>query len=311
MLIEGASVITKNLYFLIVNYNSSNLVTCLLDSINTYNQDKYQVVIINNSVEDKEIFSLENNYIKIIEAPENLGFGKACNLGLSWINEQDPQAIIWLINPDAYFAQDTLDREESNINRAIAFFVKYPHISILGTIVENSQGEITDAGGTFTPATGALSIITTFPEDITTDYLKTDWVSGCSLLINLSNFAECPSFDPRYFLYYEDLDFCLRYSQQGHQIAVTNLIKVSHNTSSITDRNIKKKYQYITQSYLIHIEKHATLPIFILTNIRMSLNTIRLILFKPQQGIGKLIGIYNYWKIRSQKRDPRGMSLTH
>lgn len=298
MLEEEASIINRNLYFLIVNYNSSDLVIRLLDSINIYDREKYQVVIINNSVEDQDIFALENDYVNIIQATENLGFGKACNLGLSWINEQDQAAIVWLINPDAYFYQDALNTEQSEVSRAIAFFTKNPQISILGTIVENAQGEITDAGGTFNPATGALSILTNLPGDTTTDYQKTDWVSACSLLINLSNFEQCPYFDPRYFLYYEDLDFCLRYAQQGHQIAVTNSIRVKHNTSSITDRNIKKKYQHITQSYLIHIEKYGTLPIFILTNIRMSLNTIRLIFFKPQQGIGKLIGIYNYWKTR-------------
>lgn len=290
MSIDQNSVKTKSLYFLVVNYNSSNLVARLLDSININCPEKYQVVIINNSAADQEIYNLENDSINIIEAEKNLGFGKACNLGLHWIKERDNEAIIWLINPDAYFNSDVV--------KAIAFFKNHPQISILGTTTYDSQGEITSAGGTFNAATGALSVVTSLPEDIPEDYIKTDWVSGSSLLINLANFTDCPNFDPRYFLYYEDLDFCLRYSQQGHQIAITHLIKVIHDTSSISDRNIRKKYQYITQSYLIHIEKYGNLPVFIVTNIRMSLNTIRLILCRPQQGIGKLIGIYNYWQTR-------------
>ena len=290
MSIDQNSVETKSLYFLVVNYNSSNLVTRLIDSLKTNYPEKYQVVIVNNSAADQEIYNLENDSITIIEAKENLGFGKACNLGLHWIKDRDNQAIIWLINPDAYFNSDLVE--------AIAFFKNHPQISILGTTIYDSQGEITSAGGSFNAATGALSVVTCLPEDISEDYLKTDWVSGCSLLINLANFTECPNFDPRYFLYYEDLDFCLRYGQQGHQIALTPLIKVIHDTSSISDRNIRKKYQYITQSYLIHMEKYGSLPIFIVTNIRMSLNTIRLILCRPQQGIGKLIGIYNYWQAR-------------
>ena len=293
MLIDQNSVKTKSLYFLVVNYNSSSLVTRLVDSINNNCLEKYQVVIVNNSAIDQEIYNLENDSITIIEANDNLGFGKACNLGLHWIKDRDHEAIIWLINPDAYFDSDVVE--------AITFFKNHPQISILGTTIYDSQGEVTSAGGTFNAATGGLSVVTSLPEDIPEDYLKTDWVSGCSLLINLANFTECPNFDPRYFLYYEDLDFCLRYGQQGHQIAVTNLIKIIHNTSSISDRNIRKKYQYITQGYLIHIEKYGSLPVFILTNIRMSLNTIRLILCRPQQGIGKLIGIYNYWQARLQQ----------
>ncbi|MEM8720328.1 MAG: glycosyltransferase [Cyanobacteria bacterium P01_G01_bin.39] len=287
-----------SLHFVIVNYNSSNLISRLLGILSSQINQEYNVLIVNNSPEDRELLRLKNDTINIIQAEKNIGFGQACNLGLNWIYQHNNQAIIWLINPDTYFNSDTIDHKISPIDSAIAFFKRHPQISILGTTVYNSQGELTDAGGTFDFDTAALSVVTSLPENIKGDYLKTDWVSGCSLLINLANFPQCPNFDPRYFLYYEDLDFCLRYGQQGHQIAVTHLIKVMHETSSITNRNLKWKYQHITHSYLIHIEKYGSLPIFIMTNIRMSLNTLRLILFKPQQGMGKLIGMISYWQER-------------
>ena len=283
----------SKLYFLTVNYNSSSLIERLIKSLGNSDEDKYQIVIVNNSLKDRDIFNLKTPRIKIIDAQENLGFGRACNLGLQWINNQNSNAIVWLINPDTYF-----DVRFDNIATAIEFFEKNSTISILGTTVLDSQGNITSAGGTFTPGTAALSVIDSFPQDQPEVYLKTDWVSGCSLLINLANFNQLPQFDLRYFLYYEDLDFCLHYGQQGHRIAVTKLLKVFHDTSSISDRNLFKKYQHVTKSYLIHIEKHGNLPTFILTNIRLLLNTIRLLVFKPQQGLGKLIGIYSYWQSR-------------
>ena len=255
------------------------------------------MVIVNNSAEDKELLNLANDHIKIITAAENLGFGRACNLGFKWISQQNERAVVWLINPDTYFNLDSND-SMSPMERAIAFFEKHPQISILGTTVYNWQGQIMTAGGTFTPNTAALKNIDCLPEDLSQDYVKTDWVSGCSLLINLANFTQVPQFCDRYFLYYEDVDFCLRYSQQGHQVAVTHLLKVIHDTSSITDRHILQKYRHITKSYLIHIEKYGSTKVFILTNIRMFLNTLRLIIFKPQQGLGKAIGIYEYWKTK-------------
>ena len=281
-------------FFLIVNYNSSSLVARLLKTIKKDIQDKTEIVIINNSSEDKNIHLLKGDYLKIIEAKENLGFGKACNLGLNWIYKRNSKAIVWLINPDAYF---DLEQDKSIVCTASAFFQDYPQISILGTTVYNSEGKLTDAGGSFTPGTAALTIVTSIPNN-SAGYFKTDWVSGCSLLINLANFPQCPSFDPRYFLYYEDLDFCLRYARQGHQIAVTDLLKVIHDTSSITSRNLYLKYRHITHSYLVHMEKHGNLPAFVWTNIRMLLNTLRLIIIKPQQGRGKLVGFYSYWRSR-------------
>lgn len=288
----------KNLYFLVVNYNSSSLVERLLKSLPDENLDSYKIIIVNNSIEDKNIHQLTSDRITIIEAQENLGFGKACNLGLNWIYKCDERAIVWLINPDAYFKVAI-----SPVDRAIAFFQDHPQISILGTTVYNSEGKLTAAGGSFIPDRAALDIFTSFSKKASGDYLKTDWVSGCSLLINLANFIHCPNFDPRYFLYYEDLDFCLRYSQQGHQIAVTNLLKIRHDTSSITDRNLYQKYRHVTHSYLIHIEKYGSRQVFVKTNIRMIVNTLRLLIIKPQQGAGKLIGFYNYWQTRLNSKN--------
>ena len=286
-----------DLYFLTVNYNSSSLVARLVESLFKNSDDKYRLVIVNNSPEDKNIFKLENRRIKIIEAEQNLGFGRACNLGLQWIYRQNSQAIVWLINPDAYLNSDIVETETSpQPHRAIAFFQNHPQISILGTTVYNSEGKIAAAGGTFTPGTAALTIINSLPENLQQVYLKTDWVSGCSLLINLANFDRCPNFDPRYFLYYEDLDFCLRYGQQGHQIAVTSLLKVIHDATSITNRNIFQKYKHITHSYLIHIENYGNYSTFVITNIRILLNSLRLLVIKPDVGLGKLTGFYNYWR---------------
>ncbi|MBW4537082.1 MAG: glycosyltransferase [Pleurocapsa minor HA4230-MV1] len=288
------------LYFLVVNYNSSELIRRLLTSLDVYSPGEYKIIIINNSPDDREVFKLKSEAIKIIAAQDNLGFGKACNLGLNWIYTQNNRAIVWLINPDAYFNSALIDSDtaKSPATQAIAFFTQHPQISILGTIVYNRAGEITSAGGTFTPGTAALATLDSLPQDLKSDYFKTDWVSGCSLLLNLTNFAQCPSFDPRYFLYYEDLDFCLRYGQQGYKIAVTPLLKVFHDTSAISDRNLFAKYQHITKSYLIHVEKHGSLATFVLTNLRMCLNTIRLSILNPEQGLGKLIGIYSYWQTR-------------
>jgi len=285
------------LYFLIVNYNSSDLIKRLLKSIGESDRDNYCVVIVNNSLEERNIFNFSHNLIKIIKPKENLGFGRACNVGLNWISQQNKQGIVWLINPDTYFDLDPPDRV-SPISSAISFFSKYPEISILGTTVYNSQGKITSAGGTFNPDTADAKTINCLPPDFSQDYIKTDWVSGCSLLINLNNFTEVPQFCDRFFLYYEDLDFCLRYSQQGHLIVTTHLIKLVHETSSISDRYLLQKYRHITQSHLIYIEKYGSKKNFIVTNIRMFFNTIRLIILKPQQGLGKAIGIYEYWQNR-------------
>lgn len=288
------------LYFLIINYQSSSLIERLIKSLPNNYPDCCRLVIVNNSPEDSKLNNLANDCLKIIEAQKNLGFGRACNLGLDWIYTQNNQSIVWLLNPDAYFTQE-ISAQTEPLKDAITLFKQNPQISVLGTVVNNSTGQITSAGGTFNPQNGALSVMDSLPANLTQDYYPSDWVSGCSLLINFKNFPQVPQFCDRYFLYYEDLDFCLRYGQQGHKIMMTHRLKVCHDTSTITNRNTLQKYRHITQSYLIHLEKHSNLQIFLLTHLRMSFNTLRLMLLKPQQGLGKLIGIYEYWYNRISK----------
>jgi len=286
----------SDLYFLTVNYYSTSLIDRLLDSLATNTVIDYQFIIVNNSPDDHQLHKIKRNSVVIIESSKNLGFGAACNLGLDFIARENSQAIVWLINPDTYFVAENsepaiaLRRGQS----PIAFFNKHSHISILGTTVYKSSGEVDFAGGTFVPEKGTISTINLLPTDLKTDYVKSDWISGCSLLINLRNFKQCPQFDNRYFLYYEDFDFCRRYAEQGHQIAVTQRLSIIHETSSITNRNMFKKFKHITYSYLLSMERYSNPNIFVLTLCRISLNTLLLLPIKPHQALGKLVGLYNY-----------------
>lgn len=277
------------IYFLTINYYSTNLVTQLIKSIQ-FSKIPGKIVIVNNSPDDDSINLLKNESTITLESGVNLGFGKGCNLGLSWIYQHDPQALVWIINPDAYLLPT--DWEKISL-----FFDSYPG-SILGTIIYTPSKKVWFAGGYFEQATGSIisrDILTT-----ETAYVACDWVSGCSLLINLGKFCECPQFDPAYFLYYEDFDFCRRYAKQGHLIAVTQHLGVIHQPSTITNRNKFKKYQYSTYSYLLTMKKYTNSQVLLLRLTRLIAHALLLILVKPRVAFGKLYGVLLYlWRSRS------------
>ncbi|MCL2934094.1 MAG: glycosyltransferase family 2 protein [Trichodesmium sp. MAG_R03] len=258
----------KTIYFLIVNYYSTELIKKLINSIKLASHLFQKIIIINNSTDDESIYQLQNNTIIIINSETNLGYGKACNLGLNWIYCQNSQAIIWLINPDAYLLTDSLEK-------AHHFLGKNPEISILGTMVYEPTGKIWFGGGNFLPETGKI-IANEFLSN--TETLTTDWVTGCSMLINLKNFQKCPQFDEDYFLYYEDFDFCRRYKKKGHKIAIAQTISVIHEPSSITSKKPELKLEYSIYSYLLSLEKHTNKSVLIYRLIRI---TIVALLYLP------------------------------
>ncbi len=275
------------IYLLTVNYYSSSLITRLLESLPSKPTIPYQTVIVNNSPKDQTLQHLSCETVRILEAETNLGFGNACNLGLNWLYTQDPRAIVWIINPDTYLPENTLEKVPN-------FFEAHPELSILGTLIYTPVGDIWFAGGQFVPEQGAILSTDLLSSQSDTTYVTCDWVSGCSLLINLRHFLECPQFDPDYFLYYEDFDFCQRYANQGHQIAITNQLSVIHQPSSITNRNITKKYKYSTYSYLLTLERYTNKVIFLGRFLRLTFHAFILLGLKPQIALGKLAGVSSY-----------------
>ncbi|MEL7039749.1 MAG: glycosyltransferase [Cyanobacteria bacterium J06592_8] len=265
-----------------------------MNSIPIQSEIDYRVIIVNNSPDDSSIYDLKNNHLKsesilILDSPENIGFGRACNLGLNWVYQHNRQGIVWLINPDAYLT-------ENSLKQVVEFFQNYPEISILGTLVDEPDGKAGFRGGKFNAKTGEI-----IAEDYITDespthspYIPMQWVSGCSLLINLNKFLNCPKFDPDYFLYYEDFDFCMRYGKQGHQIVLSSEIRVFHQASAITSQNQPLKIQQSIYSYLLSLEKHTHFTVLGYRLLRIGLVSILSLWRSPETSRHKLRGVWLY-----------------
>lgn len=254
------------------------------------------MIIVNNSPDESSIYRLKSDSVIIIESGENLGFGRACNLGLNWIYEQNPQAIIWLINPDAYLP-------ENSLKKAYKFLKKYPEVSILGTTVYEPDGKIWFGGGQFNPKNGTIIEIKGLsPELEEAPYISMDWVTGCSLMLNLRNFTVCPKFDEDYFLYYEDFDFCQRYAKQGHKIGLTQEIPVIHQPSSITSNNPDLKLQHSIYSYLLSLKKHTHPSVLIYRLTRITLTSLIFLPFNFKMSLNKLKGLFMYVRNQSGSR---------
>ncbi len=277
------------IYFLTVNYYSTNLITRLINSLKKNYHDDYRIVIVNNSPDDSSIHDVKNEFVTIIDSENNLGFGGACNLGIQYIYTQNYQSFIWMINPDAYLQINYL--EKVNI-----FFASHPEVSIIGTIIHTPTGKTWFAGGHFIAQTGKITTNTDLLDNQKTDYVPCDWVSGCSLIINLRQFNECPFFDTAYFLYYEDFDFCQRYQQQGHLVAVTQLFGVIHQPSSITNKYIFRKIKHSTYSYLLTLARYSNNLVIVIRLIRVIIYALLLIFIRPKIALAKFFGVFMYLK---------------
>ncbi len=279
------------IYFVTVNYYSGLLISQLINSLPlTGDENKYKLIIVNNSPDDSSIGNFASKTTLILDSGSNIGFGSACNFAIKWVYSQNANAIIWLINPDAYFVDYSCLQVQDFLNN-------HPKISILGTIIRTPLNEIWFAGGRFSKLTGTVSNVDVLTNS-DADYVDCDWVSGCSLIINLRNFSECPLFDTNYFLYYEDFDFCQRYATEKHKIAITKQLNVVHQPSSITNKYIQQKIKHSTYSYLLTLERYTNILVFLIRFIKLIVFASILIFIKPQIALGKFQAIFLYWRDR-------------
>ncbi|MDI6778043.1 MAG: glycosyltransferase family 2 protein [Patescibacteria group bacterium] len=229
----------------IVNYNSRENLEACLRSIeeNVSGQGSIQVVVINNDREKLDIFS---GGVKpdIIEKNENIGFGKAHNLGLGTARGK----YILFLNPDTKIFP-------SAVEKLASIFPADEKIGIVGPVHIGGEGAAEEEcfGTRKTPlSTIGAKISRAGKQPAAEEIFETDWVSGGAMMIRKDLFSELGGFDENYFMYFEDVDLCLRAKKKGWKVAVHPKAKIFHKSGqSFSDSREKKRYYYNSQDYYI------------------------------------------------------------
>ena len=75
------------------------------------------------------------------------------------------------------------------------------------------------------------------------DLEKVDWVTGCSMLINLKKFDDREIFDKNFFLYFEEFDLCKSIIDKGENVYTSKNLKINHlGFKSSLGENLKNKH---------------------------------------------------------------------
>jgi GT2 family glycosyltransferase len=197
-----------------------------LHSIQRATRDiQHEILLIDNqSVDQTKTFVKEfKPSITLLENSENLGFAKAVNRGLKKAFGE----FILLLNPDVIIQSDSL-------NPMMDFMRNHPKTGICGCQLVNPDGFLQYSKGSF-PTLFSLLCRTVLPRRMRKYHLwgydrigRCDWVTGAYMLIRHHLIEEMGGFDETYFLYYEDMDYCLQAKKRGWEIYYYPGIKAFH-----------------------------------------------------------------------------------
>jgi len=253
----------------VVNYNTAHLLPemrrCLLASKDDL---RLETIVIDNASRDDSRLVLARDFAdaRVIFNPANVGFGRANNQALSLITGR----YVLLLNTDAFVAPDTL-------RRSVAYMDANPTCGILGTRLIGRDGELQPGCRHFPNPWNVFlhraGVARFFPKvrmvdepigDISTPR-ECDWVPGCYMLIRKEVIDRCGLFDPRYFLYVEEVDFCRRAKSAGWKVVYFPETSVVHvgGESAKSEAKLSSSGQISNlqiESELLYYRKHFGLP---------------------------------------------------
>ena len=212
--------IYKDITLIIVCFNSEKLIEKNLEKLK-----KFKVILIDNSNSQKT-YELINQFtnIKYIAMKENVGFGRANNIGVK--NAETP--FILILNPDILIDVDAIQILYDKYHI-------YENVGILAPSLYN-QNKIRRTNGSISRL---KSNYKSNPSDVLPEFDTCyDYIIGCSIFINTTFFKTIGGFDEDFFMYFEDNEICDRIHKYNKSVIEIPDAKMVHMQGLSSNTNI-------------------------------------------------------------------------
>ncbi len=250
---------------IIVNYNTCRMTAECIDSVRQKTVGiSYEIILVDNGSTDgsKEFFE-QFEGVKYIYSDENLGFGRANNLGAQYASGE----YLFLLNSDTLL-----------INNAIKilhdFISTHPKAAVVGGNLYGNDGskrisfERSFHGIYYTINKLSRDMLNRFRFGCNSMFnhsaqpMKVAYISGADLMIRTNVFNDLNGFDDNYFMYYEETDLCFRVKHRGFEIVSVPDAKIVHfegGTVGSQSVNINKLSMVMTSRRLFMRLNHSKL----------------------------------------------------
>ena len=327
----------KKVSIIILNWNGwEDTVECL-ESVYQINYTNYNVIVVDNGSEDDsvsrigdyaagnlevessffnfnsnnkplQIFEYTNKEVELLSRDDNLfknlnsnnklilikndcnyGFSEGNNIGINFSLRMLNSDYILLLNNDTIIDKNCLtelvsfasnNKEVGIVGPKVCYYDNPDKVAYIGHNVNLCTGRIFD------------------PEIINPSLpLKIDYVVGCGLLIKTDVIKDIGMLDPNYFLYYEDVDLCLRARNSGYGVFYIPSSKIWHKISLKEDRSLNSYYYGNRNSFLLVRKTRKSFNIF-LCYTRLIINKSILALYliltgKPKESLVVIKAVYD------------------
>lgn len=240
---------------IVVNWNKRADVINLLDSLRTIVYRNYSIVVVDNASTDDSVPAIKAHPLEVtlLQNAENVGGTGGFNAGMRYALDTLEQQYLWLLDNDAEVTPHTL----TELVRAME---ADPRIGAAGSCIMSPEDRtlMVEAGGFVHWRSGTWAPNLRYARLNDQDNRKiidVDYVAACSALVRDITVREVGVMDDRYFLHWDDIEFCLRMKAHGQRVVAVVASKVYHGVEKGCNPGV---IYYDFRNGLLTASKHIT-----------------------------------------------------
>jgi len=258
---------------IVVTYNGELWVDKCFGSLSNSSIPDHKIIAIDNGSKDNTITVIKEKYplVDIVINDENLGFGKANNIGIKKAIECGAD-YIFLLNQDAWVESDTIEK-------LISYSFDNKEYAILAPVRKNTNGKIEFDVLRNIVDKGAKDLLSDlFNRKVLKNVYNIDFIGAAAWLLTKETLVRVGGFDTIFFHYGEDNDYCKRTLLTNLKIGICPNCVIVHDTGereidltmsrrktyasvifSLRYSNNKRIYNLLRYFYLSFFHKSAVL----------------------------------------------------
>jgi len=252
----------KTLTIVVVTYKEQlDVLKHCFDSVYTSTGVDFELVIVDNASrpETRDLVATYEGAV-YVSNPENAGFAAAVNQGMRGREDR----YVLLLNPDTAFAPDVLARMIANLDQD-------PEVGIASCVIRYPDKTLQESIRRFPTFWDQLLIMLKVPHFLKTkaidrymmtdaDPMKTqdvDSIMGAFMFIRRDLLQKIGLFDERYFIWFEEVDYCKMAHDAGFTIRHYGDVEMTHlKGHSFSKIATLRKQTWMRTSLRKYMKKH-------------------------------------------------------
>jgi GT2 family glycosyltransferase len=238
----------------VLNYKGREDTLDCLRSLEHLTYRHVQIVVVDNHSEDglEQAVRAAHPRAVFIQTGANLGFTGGNNVGIRYALEHGADYVM-LLNNDTVVAPDFLDV-------MIEVMEQDPSIGVTGPMIYyyHNPDMIWSAGGEIDWSRGETHMTGINELDVSQFGLTprpADFVTGCALLARREVWQKVGLLDERFFMYYEETEWCVRAGRSGYKLMVVPMAMIWHKISIEARAASPRIYYYMVRNRLLFLRQ--------------------------------------------------------